>query len=93
MRFGVLTLSAAVALAAAGCGGGEDGRINAAVKMRLLSGLQTSALHIHPHTTSGVVTLTGGVMSASDRADALRIARGVSGVREVRDELANRQNF
>jgi hypothetical protein len=34
MRFGALTLSAAVAFAAAGCGGGEDGRVNAAVKLR-----------------------------------------------------------
>jgi hypothetical protein len=32
-------------------------------------------------------------MSARDRAEAVRIARGVGGVREVRDELANRQNF
>jgi osmotically-inducible protein OsmY len=92
MRSTLLTAISALSLFVAGCAGGDDS-INSSVKMKLLTGLQTSGLYIHPHTSGGVVTLTGGVVNEGDRAEAVRIARGVGGVREVRDEMANRQNF
>jgi osmotically-inducible protein OsmY len=84
---GISTLS----LFIAGCAG--DSSIDTSIKMRLLTHLQTSALYIHPHTSGGVVTLTGGVISRSDREEAVRVARSIEGVREVHDELANRQSF
>ena len=92
MRSTLLTALTALSLVAAGCAGGDSG-INSSIKMKLLTRLQTSGLYIHPHTSGGVVTLTGGVVSKSDREEAVRIARGVEGVREVHDELANRQSF
>ena len=93
MRSVLFATLSALSLLLAGCAGAGDGGINTSIKMRLLTQLRTSGLYIHPHTNRGVVTLTGGVVSKSDRDDAVRVARSIEGVREVRDELANRQNF
>jgi len=42
-----------------------------------------SATDINVTTNDGVVTLTGNVSSASEKMNAVRVARGVKGVKSV----------
>ena len=74
-------------------GPATDASITAAVKTRLLSDNFTPALHIHVATMDRVVTLTGKVKSRADKEEAVRVAHGVGGVRDVLDELDIHQNF
>lgn len=64
-----------------------DGSITTAVKSRLVANAAADALKINVDTTDRVVTLTGTVPSAADKAAALRAAREIAGVREVKDKL------
>lgn len=74
-------------------GPATDASITAAVKAELLASSFTPALHIHVATKDRVVTLTGKVKSRQDKDEAVRVAHGVGGVRDVYDELDIHQNF
>jgi hyperosmotically inducible protein len=65
----------------------DDSAITTKVKTRLFEDPVTSGWHISVSTEKGVVLLTGTVSSAKEKARAGELARGVSGVKAVRNEL------
>ena len=66
--------------------GGQDAWITAKVKSaQAAAGLD--ALHLHVDTQAKVVTLSGSVDSTANKAKAVSVARGVTGVVEVKDHL------
>jgi len=60
-----------------------DARTTAAIKAKLLTSRDLSALDISVNTTAGVVTLSGKVASNEDISKAMLLAMETSGVREV----------
>jgi hyperosmotically inducible protein len=67
----------------------KDGDIDKAVKARLSKDAQVKGVDVR--TDAGVVTLTGEVPSIVASAKASEMARGVSGVKSVKNELTVRQ--
>jgi osmotically-inducible protein OsmY len=65
-----------------------DAAITTAVKSRLVADAAAEAAKIDVDTKDNVVTLTGTVGSAAEKAEAIRAARATAGVREVRDRLS-----
>lgn len=61
----------------------EDSWITTKVKADLLVDDQTKGLDINVSTTNGVVTLAGRLDSAAQVDKAVRIARGIKGVKSV----------
>jgi osmotically-inducible protein OsmY len=61
----------------------DDTAITTKVKTGLLGDPAVSALAISVETSRGVVSLTGIVNSAAERARAIQIAQDVGGVRRV----------
>src|SRR5215813_8865069 len=83
-------LAAAIALALAGparAASVPDAWITTKVKISLLTHEGMSARHVDVDTVDGLVTLHGAVASAGERDKAAELARGVSGVRDVRNLL------
>jgi len=66
----------------------SDTKVTGEIKSKLLADSDTSGLKIHVTTKSGVVTLNGKVKSAEEKSKAEEIARGVAGVKTVRNHLA-----
>lgn len=64
-----------------------DPAITAAVKTRLLADPDVAGLKIDVDTQSGMVTLTGTVKTAAEKAEAMSIARDTTGVKGVNDKL------
>ncbi len=64
-----------------------DAAVTAAVKSKFLADKTVGGLNINVDTKDNVVTLTGTVESASEKAEAVRIARATAGVKSVRDNL------
>lgn len=64
-----------------------DAAITSAVKTKLLGDPDVKGLNIDVDTTNGVVTLTGVVHTAAERAEALRLARETKGVKNVKNVL------
>ena len=64
-----------------------DAAITGSVKTALIAEPNLSALKIDVDTVGGVVTLNGTVDNADQKARALSIAQGVSGVVSVKDNL------
>ena len=64
-----------------------DAAINAKVKTALAADSMVKARNIDADTVRGVVTLNGTVGSPAEKAQAIKIARGIDGVVEVRDNL------
>lgn len=64
-----------------------DAATTAAVKSKLLADTKVGGLKIDVDTKDNVVTLTGRVRSAAERAEALRLARTTTGVKSVVDKL------
>jgi hyperosmotically inducible periplasmic protein len=60
-----------------------DARTTAAIKTKLLTSRDLSALNISVNTTAGVVTLSGSVASPELISEAILLAMKTSGVREV----------
>lgn len=60
-----------------------DARITAAIKTKLLTSRDLSALNISVNTTAGVVTLSGAVASSEHISKAIVLAMETDGVREV----------
>ena len=65
----------------------DDTTITTRVKTAMLNDPAVGALRIDVDTVKSVVTLSGRVKSQSERDQALGLARGVSGVSEVKDAL------
>ncbi|HEV2208763.1 MAG TPA: BON domain-containing protein [Verrucomicrobiae bacterium] len=60
-----------------------DARITAAIKTKLVTSHDLSALSISVNTTAGVVTLSGFVPTAEDISKAMLLAMETDGVQEV----------
>ena len=65
----------------------SDAIINGKVKAALAADDLVKARNINVDTIRGVVQLNGNVNSAAEKAQAIRLARDVSGVVEVKDNL------
>jgi len=93
-------MAAAVLLTATGCAvtrGQEtmgayvdDTGITTLVKTRMLEDKQVDGTSIKVETLNGTVMLSGFAKSSMERNTAENIARGVSGVKMVRNEIAVR---
>lgn len=64
-----------------------DAAITSAVKTKFLADTTVGGLKIDVDTKNGVVTLTGPVKSAAEKAEAIRIAKSTKGVKSVVDKL------
>lgn len=65
----------------------DDGIVTTKVKAALIAEPMTKARQINVATNEGVVQLSGFVDSAEEKSKATEVARSVSGVREVDNEL------
>jgi hyperosmotically inducible periplasmic protein len=65
----------------------DDTTITTTVKTRLAAEKGTTLTRVQVDTDRGVVQLSGVVETAADRARAEQIARGVGGVKSVRNNL------
>lgn len=93
-------IAAAVLLTATGCAvsrgqqtvGGyvDDAGITTLVKTRMLEDKQVAGTSISVETLNGTVMLSGFAKNATEKAAAERIARGVGGVKSVKNEIAIR---
>ena len=96
----IAAMTAAVLLTTAGCAvtrGQEtvgayvdDTGITTLVKTRFIENKQVDAASISVETLNGTVMLSGFAKSSLERNTAENIARGVSGVRMVKNEIAVR---
>jgi len=84
----------AASLLAAACGGGkaisntlDDATITAQVKTVLLNDPEVNATKIDVATSNGVVTMSGTVRSEPEQQRAIRLARQVNGVKDVKANL------
>jgi osmotically-inducible protein OsmY len=94
------TLAAMTLLVAAGCAVSrgqqttgayiDDSAITANVKTGMLEDPRVAGTSITVETLNGTVMLSGFAKSASERAAAESIARKVSGVKSVKNEIAVR---
>ena len=64
-----------------------DDSITTAVKTKLLADSKVGGLKINVDTDKHVVTLTGTVKSAAEKAEAIRLAKTTKGVNKVVDKL------
>jgi osmotically-inducible protein OsmY len=64
-----------------------DAAITSAVKTKLLGDTKVGGLKIDVDTKDNVVTLTGTVSSAAEKAEAIRLAKTTKGVKTVVDKL------
>jgi hyperosmotically inducible protein len=65
----------------------DDSVITTKVKAELARDDKTSALHTNVETFRGTVQLNGFASSASEKAEATRVARAVGGVKKVDNNL------
>jgi osmotically-inducible protein OsmY len=65
----------------------DDTTITTRVKTAMLNDPSVGGLRIDVDTFKGVVTLSGRVKSQAEHDQAISLARGVSGVTEVKDAL------
>lgn len=93
-------VAAAMLMTATGCAvsrgqqtvGGyvDDAGITTLVKTRMLEDKQVAGTSISVETLNGTVMLSGFAKDATEKAAAERIARNVSGVKSVKNEIAIR---
>lgn len=65
----------------------DDGWVTTKVEAQFFASPDVKARNIDVSTNGGVVTLSGQVDSDAVRQQALALARGIEGVRDVRDQL------
>jgi osmotically-inducible protein OsmY len=65
----------------------DDSTITTQVKAKLADDPSVSASRISVETLKGTVQLAGFATTESERARAMQIARGVNGVKEVRNSI------
>ena len=68
----------------------DDSAITTSVKARFFEDKNVAGSSISVETLNGTVMLSGFAMNTAERDGAERIARGVKGVRAVRNEIAVR---
>jgi hyperosmotically inducible periplasmic protein len=68
-----------------------DASITTAVKTKLLADPKVGGLKIDVDTKDNVVTLTGTVKNAAEKAEAIRLAKTTTGVKSVVDKLVVQQ--
>lgn len=68
----------------------DDTTITTQVKARMVENKQVDAAAISVETLNGTVMLSGFAKSSSERDTAENIARGVKGVREVKNQISVR---
>jgi osmotically-inducible protein OsmY len=68
----------------------DDATITTQVKARFVDNKQVDAASIHVVTLNGTVMLSGFAKSATEKNAAESIARGVNGVKSVKNEIAIR---
>jgi hyperosmotically inducible protein len=68
----------------------DDSAITTGVKARFVDNPNVDAASIKVETLNGTVMLSGFAKNSLERTSAEGIARGVSGVREVRNEISVR---
>jgi hyperosmotically inducible protein len=66
----------------------DDSVLTAKVKAALIADSDTKAHQINVETKAGVVQLSGFVDSASAKSSATSVARSVTGVKDVKNELS-----
>lgn len=66
----------------------DDSTITASIKAALFDDKNTHALQINVETYKGIVQLSGFVASEAERNEATRVTKGVSGVKEVHNDVA-----
>ena len=96
----IATIAAAALLGAAGCAvvrGQEtvgayvdDATITTQIKGRFVDNKSVDAASIRVETLNGTVMLSGFAKNTTERSTAESIARGVNGVKSVRNEIAVR---
>ena len=64
-----------------------DAAVTTKVKAAIVAESSLSALDISVETNNGVVTLTGTVPTAAQSDQATRVARGVEGVKQVKNDI------
>ena len=64
-----------------------DDAITTAVKTKFLANTKIAGLKINVDTNKHVVTLTGPVSSAAEKAEAIKVAKGTKGVHKVVSKL------
>ena len=87
IKYSVLAVVVAVALAAPVVAATPDAWITTKTKLSLLTTEGVSGTAIHVDTILGKVTLHGKVRSAEEKAKAASIAKKIDGVLEVRNLL------
>jgi hyperosmotically inducible protein len=65
----------------------DDATITARVKTALLNDPQVAGTRIDVDTNLGIVTMSGVVRSQAEEQRAIQVARGISGVKEVKSTL------
>jgi hyperosmotically inducible protein len=86
MKLSFIAIMAALLISVAGCDTGRtmtDATVTAAVKNKLAAEAATSATRINVETANGVVTLSGSVPTAAEKAEAERLTRATQGVTQV----------
>ena len=68
----------------------DDTTITTQVKSRFVESKEVDAASISVETLNGTVMLSGFAKSQNERSTAERIARGVNGVKSVKNEIAVR---
>jgi len=96
-----LMLAALLAVSAGGCSSTptepsaaqaiDDGVVTARVKAALIEDPITKAHNINVETFKGSVQLSGFVENDETRSRALKLARNIKGVRQVRDAMEMRK--
>jgi len=68
----------------------DDAALTTRIKARMIENEQVDANAIKVETLNGTVMLSGFAKSSVERSTAERIARGVNGVKAVKNEIAIR---
>ena len=68
----------------------DDATITTQVKARMLNNPDVAGTSISVETLNGTVMLSGFAKNATEKATAEQIARGVNGVKAVKNEIAVR---
>jgi len=68
----------------------DDATITTQIKSRFVENKQVDAASIKVETLNGTVMLSGFAKNSTERSTAETIARGVNGVKSVRNEIAVR---
>lgn len=66
----------------------DDGTITTSVKAALLDNKNTHSTKINVESYKGVVQLSGFVATQAEKAEAGRVAKGIDGVKQLRNDIS-----